>query len=106
MHASRHEHHLTEPAARKAATITRADFDITSHHRQRTRRAEARAQALEQLNAQLYRMLADAATLTMPEHPTLFIRLLDEMAKRRRTGPSIDALVQLLRETEPVRRGA
>jgi hypothetical protein len=33
-------------------------FDIVAHHRKRTRQAEARAEALERLNAQLFRLLA------------------------------------------------
>lgn len=83
-------------------------FDLLDHHRQRTRRAEARTNSLERINTQLNRMLADAASLILPEHPTLFIRLLEEMDRRRRSGPTIDELVQLLRETQPmsVRKGA
>lgn len=77
------------------------DFDIIQHHRDRTRRAEARAAMLEHIQARLERLLAitlraaagnDCDPLTLLK----VIERLDEEAGK--PGADYDKLAQLLHD--------
>jgi hypothetical protein len=69
-------------------------FDITQHHRDRTRRAEQRADGLERQLAHAIRLLAITAAAATHD-PIGYLQKLDK------PEPTIDELAQLLRETNP-----
>jgi len=86
--------------------MSASPFDIVQHHRKRTRRAEGRADGLERELAKALRLLGLAVTTAAGEDcdPLTLLRVLeahDAEMQRPRRGPSIDELVQLLRETDP-----
>jgi hypothetical protein len=74
-------------------------FDITQHHRDRTRRAEQRADGLERELANAIRLLALTAAAATSD-PIGYLQQLDK------PEPTIDELAQLLRETAPAARQA
>ena len=82
-----------------------AAFDLGQHHRERTRRAEARAEHLERERVKLERLLAvclDVACAGTGTKPLALLALLEEMLAQVdeiRSLPSTDDLLTLLRET-------
>lgn len=81
-------------------------FDVIAHHRERRRVAELRADGLERQRDRLQRLLTLAVRAAAGKdcEPLVLLRALEEMLDTADTipnGPSIDELVQLLRETDP-----
>lgn len=81
-----------------------ATFDVAQHHRDRTRRAEQRANMLEAELAKTIRLLGLAVQVAAGDEadPVTLLRVLEQLdAQPTRTEPTIDDLAQLLRETAP-----
>ncbi len=89
-----------------AAAGGRRPFDLIAHHRDRSRRAEARADGLARELAKALRLLGLALQVAAGNEckPSALLQMLeriDELAQK--PGRSIDDLAVLLRETAPDR---
>ena len=80
-------------------------FDVVAHHRERTRRSELRAEALDRQRVRLDRLLALALRVAAGQHcdPLVLLRVLEQMLDVA-DATDVDELVQLLRDTDPDRR--
>lgn len=79
-------------------------FDIVDHHRQRTRRAEARVDALERHRDQLQRILILALQMAVSNsgvNPLELLAVLEDADREIEKPKLSDNLVRLLRETAP-----
>lgn len=84
-------------------------FDVVAHHRARTRKAEQRTAFLEAANESLIRKLALAVRIAAGQDCDAAVLMaaieqMDELAQRApERGLSTDELLEVLRETDPVR---
>lgn len=78
-----------------------SDFDIVAHHRARTRRAEARCAALEQVRNRLERLLAITLRAAAGNDcdPNVLLAVIEHLdAEAQKPGADYDKLAQLLRD--------
>ena len=80
-------------------------FDAVAHHRTRTRRAEARADALELQRTKLERLLGVALRVATVDgrdaDPLVLLRVIEEIDRATEADErSIDELVLVLRATD------
>lgn len=88
-----------------------AAFDLaTTHHRLRTRQAEARADGLERYRQRLERILAIALRVATGDgrdaDPLALLKAIESTLELAATLPDETDLVLLLRETDPDRFAA
>ena len=79
-------------------------FDAVAHHRARSRRAEARADALELQRTKLERLLGRALQIAAGSEcePLVLLAVLEEIDRlAAKPAPTIEELVVVLRETDP-----
>ena len=79
-------------------------YDPIQHHRQRTRAAEARAHALEQVRNRLERLLAITLRAAAGKDcdPLVLLKVIEEIDERaQKPGADWDELAALLRDTAP-----
>jgi len=84
--------------------VSAIGFDLATHHRQRTRRAEARADGLERHRQRLERILAIALRVATGDghdaDPLALLKVIEELDQTmQRDERSIDDLARLLRAT-------
>lgn len=91
---------ITRDTPRAAAT-----FDVVvAHHRARTRKAERRAETLEELNGLLFRLLGlavEVATAGSTVDPLALLALLEDIDRamqQPRPGLSDERMTELLRQ--------
>ena len=85
------------------AQTTRSDFDIVAHHRARTRRAEARADALEHVRRRLERLLAIALRAAAGNDcdPVVLLTVIERIDEEsQRPGADYEELALLLRDAK------
>jgi len=92
--------------------VSATAFDAVAHHRARSRRAEARADALELQRTKLERLLGVALRVATGDgrdaDPLALLRAIEATLDLAETLPEhgTDPFVRLLRETDPARFAA